>query len=104
MPSYIVLLSDNEARADQRHLHMQAHLNFLSSHADAIVAAGPVKDAETDRSTGGVWLVEAENVRQVRSLLETDPFWPTGLRESVQILLWQQVFRDGQPLAAKDAC
>jgi hypothetical protein len=32
----------------------------------------------------------------VRRLCERDPFWPTGLRKSVRILEWRQVFADGQ--------
>ena len=99
MTRYIVLLSDNDAKTEQRAIHMQAHLAFLSVHADTILAAGPASDAETENSAGGIWLVEAENVRQVRSLLQTDPFWPTGLRESVRILRWHEVFRDGQVFA-----
>jgi uncharacterized protein YciI len=28
--------------------------------------------------------------------VKKDPFWPTGLRKSVRILAWKQVFADGR--------
>jgi hypothetical protein len=41
------------------------------------------------------WLVEAESPEAVDALVKQDPFWPTGLRRSVRILGWSQVFADG---------
>jgi hypothetical protein len=35
---------------------------------------------------------------QVQALVEADPFWPTGLRKSIQILEWTQVYVDGQKM------
>ena len=35
----------------------------------------------------------------VEALVKEDPFWPTGLRRSVRILGWSQVFADGKRLA-----
>jgi hypothetical protein len=34
----------------------------------------------------------------VDALVKEDPFWPTGLRRSVRVLEWSQVFRDGKRL------
>ena len=33
-------------------------------------------------------------------LVHEDPFWPTGLRKSVRVLLWKRVFADGKSLPA----
>jgi hypothetical protein len=33
-------------------------------------------------------------------LIKEDPFWPTGLRKSVCILAWNQVFADGRRLTS----
>jgi uncharacterized protein len=30
------------------------------------------------------------------ALVRSDPFWPTGLRETVRVLQWTQVFADGR--------
>lgn len=93
---YVVLLEDDDSRAGERTKHMQEHLAFLEGNAAGIDSAGPLKDAGTGKPAGGLWLVRADNAQEVRALVEADPFWPTGLRKSVRILEWNQVFADGR--------
>lgn len=93
---YAVLLEDDDSRAGERAKHMREHLAFLERNADSIDSAGPLRDAETGESAGGLWLVRADNVHEVRAHIETDPFWPTGLRKSVRVLEWTQVFAGGR--------
>ena len=59
---------------------------------------GPMKFGETQEPAGGLWVVEADNAADVKALVETDPFWPTGLRKSVSILEWTQVYVNGQKM------
>lgn len=93
---YAVLFEDDPEHADARGRHMADHLAFLEREAAGIRAAGPLFDGET--GAGGLWLVEAGSESTVRTLVEADPFWPTGLRRSVRILAWRQVFADGRRL------
>ena len=95
---YVVLLTDNPARADARQRLMPNHLEFLERRADRIRAAGPMTDPADRMPAGGLWLVEAESAEAVTTLLHEDPFWSTGLRQSVRILEWRQVFADGRRL------
>jgi len=95
---YAILFEDNEQHADKRALHMQDHLAFLSENAKSISSAGPLKDARDEMPAGGLWIVEADSADAVQALVERDPFWPTGLRKSVRILQWTQVFADGERL------
>jgi len=93
---YAVVFEDNPtAGADVRQRLMDAHLAFLEKNAAHIKAAGPLKSASGDPA-GGLWLVEAETPVQVDALVRDDPFWPTGLRHSVRVLYWSQVFADGR--------
>ena len=93
---FAVLFEDNEAAADMRARYMADHLSFLEQNQDAISAAGPMLDAKAGTPAGGLWLVSAEGADDVQALVERDPFWPTGLRKSVRILHWKQVFADGK--------
>lgn len=95
---YAVMFEDNDEFAHMRSRYMNDHLQFLGDNSDRINAAGPLKDATTEEPAGGLWIVEAENVGQVQALVEADPFWPTGLRQSIRILSWTQVYADGQKL------
>ena len=92
---YAVLLSDNPGKTDIRPRLMPAHLEFLERHRAEIRAAGPLIEPD-GRGAGGLWLVEAEDPAAVTTLVELDPFWPTGLRQSVHILEWRQVFAEGR--------
>lgn len=96
MPLFAVLFEDDPALADKaRRRHMADHLAFLERNAAAVRAAGPLRDATDGAPAGGLWLVEAENRARVEILVREDPFWPTGLRRSVRVLSWSQVFADG---------
>jgi uncharacterized protein YciI len=94
---HVVLFTDNADRADARQRLMPAHLAFLEHNADRILAAGPLL-ATDDSAAGGLWLVDAESADAVGALVHADPFWPTGLRQTVRVLRWRQVFADGRRL------
>jgi uncharacterized protein YciI len=93
---YAVLLEDDARRVEMRAKHMPDHLAFLERNAASIRAAGPLKDTADEAPAGGLWIVEADSPQAVQSLLEADPFWPTGLRKSVRVLEWTRVFADGR--------
>jgi len=95
---YAVLFEDDpDAAHDLRRRHMPAHLSFLEKNAARITAAGPLQTS-SGAPAGGLWLVEAENDGAVEALVKEDPFWPTGLRRSVRVLRWSQVFAQGKRL------
>jgi uncharacterized protein YciI len=94
---YAVLFTDDDAHADARRRLMPAHLDFLERHRDRIRAAGPLREAN-GTPAGGLWLVEADTPEAVAALYQEDPFWPTGLRKSVRVLQWSQVFAEGRRL------
>ncbi len=92
MPTlYMVLFEDDDRHADQRPVHMDAHLAFLKQNAKSVLAAGPLTDSKDRKPAGGMWLVTADTAEQVDALVKADPFWPTGLRKSVRFLEWKQV-------------
>ncbi|MEM1385760.1 MAG: YciI family protein [Pseudomonadota bacterium] len=93
---FAVFFEDDPGKTEMRAAYMAAHLAFLEQSADEILAAGPM--TENGSAAGGLWLVEAADERAVRDLVETDPFWPTGLRKSLRIFAWRQVFADGRRL------
>lgn len=95
---FVILFEDDAAASpDIRATHMPEHLAFLEANADSIEAAGPVLDP-SGKGRGGIWVLEAESVREVERLVHEDPFWTTGLRKSFEILVWKQVFSGGTRL------
>ena len=92
---YTILFEDNEEKAGKRMEFMKEHLNFLEANAAQISAAGPMKDAKTGLPAGGMWLVNADSLDDVMTLIMADPFWPTGIRKSFEIREWTKVYADG---------
>jgi uncharacterized protein YciI len=95
---YAVLFEDNDEFAHMRPKYMADHLAFLGSNSERIESAGPLKHGAGGEPAGGLWIVEAEDAEQVRELVESDPFWPTGLRKSIRILEWTQVYANGRKM------
>ena len=95
---FVVLFEDNDDFAHKRQEFMADHLQFLRDNADKIESAGPLNNARSGNPAGGIWIVEADDADAVEALVETDPFWPTGLRKSVRVLAWKQVFANGEVL------
>ena len=92
---FVVLFEDNP-RTGQfvRAKHMPQHLAFLDENADRVDAAGPLR-AQDGSGAGGLSIVTADTADEVQQLVESDPFWGPGLRKSVNILEWAQVFAGG---------
>jgi uncharacterized protein YciI len=99
MKSVVFFEDDTTAGTEVRRKHMSEHLAFLERQATKIRAAGPLRSSDS-QAAGGLWLVEASDSFEVQALVREDPFWPTGLRKSVRIFAWNQVFADGQRLIA----
>lgn len=95
---YAVLFEDDTTQAEKRLQHMSEHLAFLEHNARLIHGAGPLADASDGAAAGGLWLVEADSPDEVQALYQADPFWPTGLRKSIRVLEWKQVFAGGRRL------
>jgi uncharacterized protein YciI len=93
---YAVLFEDNDEFAHMRPKFMANHLQFLADNSDRIEIAGPMKEAQSQQPAGGLWMIDAESPEQVQALVETDPFWPTGLRKSIRILEWTHVYAYGK--------
>ena len=97
---FLVLFQDSpSADADLRARFMAEHLAFLEASAGVVEAAGPLRNAGGE-AAGGAWIVEADSAEAVETLIRDDPFWPTGLRESVEVLQWDRVFAEGRRLIA----
>ncbi|EJK80092.1 hypothetical protein G6L94_04505 [Agrobacterium rhizogenes] len=98
MTLFAVLFEDDRQQAAEiRQKYLERHFDFLQANAALIKTAGPLS-RQGDAFAGGLWLVEADDAAEVDRLVKEDPFWSTGLRKSVQILVWNRVFADGTRL------
>jgi len=55
---YVVLSEENDEFAHLRRQRMADQRNFLLDHGNLIDAAGPLNDATTAASAGGIWIAD----------------------------------------------
>jgi uncharacterized protein len=74
---------------------IQKNLSFLCENTAVICAAGLLKET-VGAVESGLWLVHVETVDQAWEFVKADPFWPTGLRDTIEVKQWVQVLTDEQ--------
>ena len=99
---YALYCVDKPGQADVRAANRQAHLDFLTLHAERIRLAGPLlapHDATTGGATTGgaamvgtLLVIDFKDRAEVDVFLAADPYAKAGLFQSVTALPFRQVF------------
>lgn len=92
---FVVQLEDRPDGAALRQRLGPEHRRWVAAMAGRIVAAGSLHPQPAAPAQGGLWLVRADDVAEVRELVQQDPFWRGGLRRSLEIRLWCRGFPAG---------
>lgn len=89
---YIVRFTDKPDSLALRKEFLAAHIAWLDQHKDTILVAGSLRPDQGQDAVGGLWIVEAPGKADIERLLQSDPFWVQGLRQSCEILYWSKAF------------
>ena len=95
---FVVRFTDNRERLATRKQFLPAHLEWLEAHSKNVLVPGSLRPEPDAAPIGACWIVEAENKIEVEHLLQSDPFWVQGLRQSYEILHWSKAFPERQVL------
>ncbi len=87
---FAVLFTDRPDQGALRSAHLQAHIDWVVANQPQVRVAGSLREAPGQVPKGGLWIVEAESKDSVHQLMQTDPFWTCGLRQSVEVLHWSK--------------
>lgn len=87
---FAVLLRDNPERLHLRQAHVDEHLNYVAAQGAKVLAGGALRPKPEDAPQGALWLVNAENKEAAQAIIEGDPFFKVGLRQSVDIYHWSK--------------
>lgn len=87
---FAVLFIDRPDQSALRSAYLQAHIDWVAAHQAQVRVAGSLREEPGQVPKGGLWIVEAESKDHVHQLMQTDPFWTCGLRQSVQVLYWSK--------------
>ena len=89
---FIVRFTDKPGSEAIREKQLPAHLDWLDARRNRILVAGSLRENPGASPVGACWVVEADSKNEVSELYKTDPFWTSGLRQSVEILFWSKAF------------
>jgi uncharacterized protein YciI len=87
---FAVVFKDDRKRLRVRDERMKEHLAFLRRNGKAILAAGSLRLKPDGPAGGGLWIVEADDIRKVKALIARDPFSKHGLRQWSAIRYWSK--------------
>ena len=93
---FAVIFKDKSNSAEVRKSNLAAHIAWLDLHQKVVRVGGSLRSELELTPAGGLWIVEADSKKTILDLIETDPFWTAGLRESVEIFHWSKAFEDRQ--------
>ena len=95
---FAVLFTDKPGQGALRAQHLQAHIDWVADHQDQVLVAGSLRHEPQDVPRGGLWVVEAASKDAVHALMQSDPFWTCGLRQSVEVLHWSKALDHKVPV------
>ena len=97
---YLAMIEDDPARVADKPQHQAAHVAYLdgNSRSGTLAAAGPMLDPDSGAQIGAMWSIEAPSAGEARKVVESDPFYKAGIRKSVRLMQWKQVFKDGKKI------
>jgi len=83
---YIIFCKDKPNHVEKRLANYDAHKTYLGSNPIKFLVSGPLVD-EGDRETmlGSFFLVEADNIEEVKKFNQNDPFYHANIWESINI-------------------
>ena len=72
--------------------HRPAHVAFLETLGETLVAAGPLLSDDGTAMVGSLLILEAPDRAAVDAILAADPYAHAGLFRSVAVHPWRRVF------------
>ena len=95
---FAVIFKDKHNSGELRKSHLAAHIAWSDLHQSMVRVGGSLRSELDQTPVGGLWIVETESKKAIYDLLETDPFWMVGLRQSVEVFHWSKAFEDRKSL------
>lgn len=87
---FAIRFHDQPGAGELRRQLLQAHLEWVASHGDALRVAGSLRETPEATPVGALWVVRAPDKAAVEALIATDPFTTGGLRAGWDIYHWSK--------------
>lgn len=87
---YVIHCFDKKDHLQVRMDNRPAHVEYLKSFGDKLIAAGPTLDKD-ENMNGSVVVLEFDTLTDAENFAANDPYAKAGLFESVTIQPWKKV-------------
>jgi len=91
---FAVLFTDKPDHGHLRAEHLNAHVRWVDENKQAVLVAGSLRRELGEVPKGGLWVVEASSKESVFELMQTDPFFTCGLRQSFEVFHWSKALQN----------
>ncbi|WP_322030335.1 YciI family protein [Paraburkholderia sp. J76] len=92
---FLIETFDKPGHADVRTRERDAHLEFLASNKELLLACGAKLNDDGSSAGGGIYIVDLETREEAERFIAQDPFTHAGLFESVKIVRWRKAYLGG---------
>lgn len=89
---FFIRCNDKSDKGDLRAQTREAHLDYLKSVSDRVLAAGPTLGDDGESVTGSVLIIKAADRADAEAFTDADPYAQAGIFERVTIAPWRKVF------------
>ncbi len=87
---FAVHFQDDPDRLHLRQKHVEEHLAYVAAQGTRVIAGGALRSRPEDPPHSALWLSSAETKEAAQAIIEGDPFFKAGLRQSVDIFHWSR--------------
>jgi uncharacterized protein YciI len=88
---YMIHCVDKPGHQDLRAANRPAHVAYLKSFGDKLVAAGPTETDDGAAMTGSLIILDCDKRADAEAFCRNDPYAKAGLFERVEVSRWKRV-------------
>jgi len=88
---YLVYLNDIPDSGEIRARLLDEHMKHIGGYLAKIRLGGPLLREGSENPEGGMLVVEAESGEEIRTMVESDPYYQAGLWDDVRIQPFKEI-------------
>ncbi len=88
---FAIICTDKSGQGSLRADNRPAHLDYLETHRDRILMAGPLLGEDGQSPVGSLVILDFDLLTQAQDFAAEDPYAKAGLFECVEIKAWRKV-------------
>jgi hypothetical protein len=89
---YAIQTLDKPGSEEIRAAARPAHLEYLTTNKDKLLAAGALINDDGTGGSGGILIIDTEDRKEAERFVAEDPFTKAGLFQKITVTRWRKAF------------